>query len=143
MRSRMSIKIVALATAVAFPALADDYASNSGWRFLNFKDPTFSWDIYRDTFIGIPPTEDPLSSAFDVIFYEQVYKSKLSADGNCFGMSLLNQIISKYGGHLGYCAPIRQYSGDPTATAMGPTDPTLRRVINVMHGHQVNLPTVQ
>jgi hypothetical protein len=119
----MSIKIAAMAGVVAFPALADDYASNNGWRFLNFNDPTFSWDIYRDTFIGIPPSEDPVSRAFDVIFYEQVYKSKLSADGNCFGMSLLNQMILKYGGHLGYCAPVTQYSGDPTSTAMGPTDP--------------------
>ena len=143
MRSRMSLKIATLAAVVAFPALADDYASQNGWRFLNFQDPTFSWDIYRDTFIGIPSTEDALSSAFDVVFYQQVYKSKLSADGNCFGMSLLDQMILKYGGHLGYCAPVTQYSGDPTSTAMGPTDPMLRRAINIMHGHQVNLPTVQ
>jgi hypothetical protein len=141
---RMNIKVAGLALAVAFPALADDYASKNGWRFHNFKDPTFSWDIYRDTFIGIPPSEDPLSSAFDVIFYEQVYKSKLSADGNCFGMSLLDQMILKYGGHLGYCAPVTQYSGDPSATTQnGPTDPMLRRAINIMVGHQANLPTVQ
>jgi hypothetical protein len=109
---------------------------------VNFNDATFSWDLYRDTFIGIPPSEDPWSSAFDVLFYEQVYKSKLSADGNCFGMSLLNLMIQKNGGYMGYCAPVTQYSGDPIS-GMGPTDPMLRRAINVMHGHQVNLPTVQ
>jgi hypothetical protein len=132
-----------LVILLARPVYADDYASKNGWRFHNFSDPTFSWDLYRDTFIGIPPSEDPFSSAFDVLFYEQVYKSKLSAHGNCFGMSLLNLMIQKNGGHLGFCAPVTQYSGDPTSPGMGPTDPMLRRAINVMHGHQVNLPTVQ
>lgn len=132
-----------LTVLLACPAYADDYAAKNGWRFHNFSDPTFSWDLYRDTFIGIPPTEDPFSSAFDVLFYEQVYKSKLSADGNCFGMSLLNLLIQKNGGYLGFCAPVTQYSSDPTSSGMGPTDPMLRRAINVMHGHQVNLPTVQ
>lgn len=145
MKSQLLIKLVAvtLALSVATTGFADDYASKNGWRFLNFSDPTFSWSLYRDAFIGIPPAEDPWSSAFDVLFYEQVYKSKLSADGNCFGMSLLNLMIQKNGGHLGFCAPVTQYSGDPTSSAMGPTDPMLRRAINVMHGHQVNLPTVQ
>src|SRR4029453_10098062 len=118
-----------IAIVLSCPAHADDYASKNGWRFLNFSDATFSWDLYRDTFIGIPPTEDPWSSAFDVLFYDQVYKSKLSADGNCFGMSLLDSITQKDGGHLGFCAPVTQYSGDPTSAAMGPTDPTLRRAI--------------
>jgi hypothetical protein len=145
MKLRVWHRLISLVLAVflACPVYGDDYASKNGWRFLNFSDSTFSWDLYRDTFIGIPPTEDPFSSAFDVLFYEQVYKSKLSADGNCFGMSLLNLMIQKNGGHLGYCAPVTQYSGDPTSSAMGPTDPMLRRAINVMHGHQVNLPTVQ
>jgi hypothetical protein len=145
MKSQLVIKLaaVALSSSMATAGFADDYAALNGWRFLNFSDPTFSWGLYRDAFIGIPPAEDPWSSAFDVLFYEQVYKSKLSADGNCFGMSLLNLMIQKNGGHLGYCAPVSQYSGDPTSSAMGPTDPGLRRAINVMHGHQVNLPTVQ
>jgi hypothetical protein len=141
MKSRVTSLL--LTAFLVCPVQADDYASKNGWRFLNFSDPTFSWDLYRDTFIGIPPSEDPFSSAFDVLFYEQVYKSKLSADGNCFGMSLLSLMIQKNGGHLGYCGPVTQYSGDPTSTAMGPTDPMLRRAINVMHGHQVNLPTIQ
>jgi hypothetical protein len=145
MKSRLwiQVKSLVLAAILVCPAYGDDYASKNGWRFLNFSDATFSWDLYRDTFIGIPPTEDPFSSAFDVLFYEQVYKSKLSADGNCFGISIMNLMIQKNGGHLGFCAPVTQYSGDPTSSAMGPTDPMLRRAINVMHGHQVNLPTIQ
>ena len=159
MKLRLCIRLasVALAILLATPAYADDYASKNGWRFLNFSDcpsctppidKTLSWAVYRDALIGIPPAEDPWSSAFDVLFYEQLFKSKLSEDGNCFGMSLLNLMIQKNGGHLGYCAPVTQYSGDPNpdvegSRGIGPTDPMLRRAINVMHGHQVNLPTVQ
>ena len=154
MKSRLWMQIMSPLLGACFvcPINADDYAAKNGWRFLNFSacpsctppiDNTLSWAVYRDALIGIPPSEDPWSSAFDVLFYEQVFKSKLSADGNCFGMSLLNLMIQKNGGHLGFCAPVTQYSGDPTSTAMGPTDPMLRRAINVMHGHQVNLPTVQ
>lgn len=145
MKLRLCIQLTSFVIGIvlACPAHADDYASKNGWWFHNFSDATFSWDLYRDTFIGIPPTEDPWSSAFDVLFYDQVYKSKLSADGNCFGMSLLNLMIQKNGGHLGFCAPVTQYSGDPNSPGMGPTDPMLRRAINIMHGHQVNLPTVQ
>ncbi len=145
MKYRVSIKLTSLFLAflITSAAYADDYASINGWRFHNFTDSTFSWDIYRDTFIGIYPTEDAVASPFDVLFYEQVYKSKLSEHGNCFGMSLLNLMIQKNGGHLGYCAPVTQYSGDPTPAGAGPTDQMLRRAINIMHGHQVNLPTLQ
>jgi hypothetical protein len=144
MKRSVAIGICAIGlTAMTAGALADDHASKNGWRFHNFSDPTLSWDIYRDTFIGIPASEDPVASPFDALFYEQVYKSKLAAPGNCFGMSLLSLMILQNGGHLGYCAPVTQYSGDPNATGMGPSDPLLHRAINVMHGHQVNLPTLQ
>jgi hypothetical protein len=159
MKSRLCIRLasVALAILLATPAYTDDYALKNGWRFLNFSecpsctppiDNTLSWAVYRDAMIGIPPAEDPWSSAFDVLFYEQLFKSQLSKDGNCFGMSLLNLMIQRNGGHMGYCAPVTQYSGDPNpdvdvSLGTGPTDMMLRRAINVMHGHQVNLPTVQ
>jgi hypothetical protein len=145
MKHRISRKLISffLAFFVIRAGFADDYASKNGWRFGNFDDAILSWDIYRDTFIGIPPSEDPWSSAFDVLFYEELYKDKLAAPGNCFGMSLLNLMIQKNGGHMGFCAPVTQYSGDPTRSGTGPTDLALHRAINVMHGHQVNLPTVQ
>jgi hypothetical protein len=136
----LAVAVLALSATVRLPA--DDYASKNGWRFVNFDDSTLSWEIYRDTFIGIPPTEDVVSSAFDVLFYDQVYKT-LAKKGNCYGMSLLNLMMQKNGGHLGYCAPVTMYSGDATSTKMGPTDPLLRRAINVMHGQQVNLPSVE
>jgi hypothetical protein len=137
--------VVCILSTLCFAGVvrAQPYAQTSAWQFGNFKDASFPWDLYRDTFIGIPPTEDPWSSAFDVLFYEQVYKSKLSNDGNCFGMSLMSLMMLKNGGHLGFCLPIWQYSGDIANPGNGPTDPMLKRAINMMHGHQVNLPTVQ
>jgi hypothetical protein len=159
MKHRFSRKLISffLTCFVASAGYADDYASKNGWRFLNFNncptctppiDKTLSWPVYRDALIGIPPAEDPWSSAFDVLFYEQLFKTELSKAGNCFGMSLLNLMIQKNGGHMSYCAPVTQYSGDPNpdvdgSRGTGPTDMMLRHVINVMHGHQVNLPTVQ
>jgi len=138
MKRRFALVMCVLAAL----ARAQHYAERNAWHFDNFKDPTYSWEIYRDSFTGIPPDYDPWSSAFDVLFYDQVYKDKLSANGNCYGMSLLSLMILKKGGHLGYCVPIPQYSGDIFAGG-GPSDAALRRAINIMHGHQVNLPTLQ
>src|SRR5260370_42560080 len=84
---RTKLAALVLALSIASPGLAGDYASKNGWRFLTFSDAPFPWDVYRGTFIGIPPAEDRWSSAFDWLFYEQVSKSQLSADGNCFGIS--------------------------------------------------------
>ncbi len=125
------------------PVWAQHWTADNGWAFHNFTTPEFSWELYRDTFIGIPPTRDPAASGFDVLFYDYVYKSELSANGNCYGMSLMAQLILEKGGHLGYCAPCAQYSGDLSAADAGPTDPNLYHAINQMHGHQVNLPSLK
>jgi hypothetical protein len=83
------------------------------------------------------------------VFYDQVIKHKVTDRGNCYGMSLLSLMMLKHGGHMGYCLPIPQYSGDPSDSVpnenlgAGPTDPMLRRAINIMHCHQVNVPTLQ
>lgn len=140
---RRRIAFLALLSLSALSALqAQQYAEQNGWSFNNFSDATYSWDIFRDTFIGIPPSYDPWSSAFDVLFYDQVYKDKLGSSGNCYGISLMSLMMLKKGGHLGYCLPVPQYSGDILGGG-GPSDPALRRSINIMHGHQVNLPTLQ
>jgi hypothetical protein len=118
------------------------YAEDKAWFIDNWKDPVLSWEIYRDSFIGIPPTYDPWSSAFDVLFYDQLYKSKLSESGNCFGMSLMSLMMLQKGGYLGFCLPVPQYSGD-LYSDLGPTDPDLRHAINQMHGHQVSLPALK
>ncbi len=122
---------------VAFTQTFD--VERDSWYFDNFETDPLTWDIYRDTFIGVPPTRDPLSSAFDVLFYDNLYKSSLAKNGNCFGMSLQSLMMLKNGGHLGYCAPVNQYSGDLIGTpTTGPTDNGLTRIINEMHGHQVH-----
>jgi hypothetical protein len=144
---RRTRRVLAIAVALAlWPAAApaQHYAERNGWHFDNFDTTELPWDIYRETFIGIPPTKDPFSSAFDVLFYDQVYKDKLSENGNCFGLSLMSLMMLKNGGHLGYCLPIPQYSGDIFGSSTtGPSDPGLKRAINTMHGHQVNMPTLQ
>jgi hypothetical protein len=146
MRRIRGVLATVLVTLALWPtaAHAQHYAEKNAWRFDNFKDAQYPWEIYRETFIGIPPTKDPWSSAFDVLFYDQVYKNKLSENGNCYGLSLMSLMMLKNGGHLGYCLPIPQYSGDIFGSpSTGPSDPGLKRAINTMHGHQVNLPTLQ
>jgi hypothetical protein len=145
---RRSVLVIAMLIPLLCPAAspAQYSVATDGWSFHNWNTKPMPWDVYRDTFIGIPPTEDALSSAFDVLFYEQLYKEKLSENGNCFGMSLMSLMMLKNGGHLGFCLPVNQYSGDLVGmggTYLGPTEPMLKRAINIMHGHQVNLPTVQ
>lgn len=118
-------------------AFAQHFTVDNGWYFTNFGTPELTWDQYRATFIGTPAEYSYASSALDAAFYDYVYKDQLSPPGNCFGMSLMAQLIRKKGGHLGYCYPVSQYSGDLTGTT-GPSDPALTYAINVMHGHQIN-----
>ncbi|MGI6456595.1 MAG: hypothetical protein ACOX5R_13390 [bacterium] len=117
------------------------YAAIYGWAFPNYTTPVLSWDIYRDTFIGIPP--DPPSSGFDWLFYDLVYRTELAGEGNCYGLSLMSLMMRKKGGHLGYCLPVSQYSGDSVSPFTGPNDPFLGQYINQMHGHQVNVPSLK
>jgi hypothetical protein len=120
----MNMRTLAIVLAAAlWPAAApaQPYAQSGGWQFDNFKDPALPWDIYRDSFIGIPPTRDPWSSAFDVLFYDQVYKSELSKKGNCYGMSLLSLMILKKGGHLGIVCRCRNIQATTWATLARPT----------------------
>ncbi len=140
---RIRIGLFLAGMVIGSQAGAQHWTADNGWAFRNFDTAEFSWELYRDTFIGIPPTRDPAASGFDVLFYDYVYKSELGANGNCYGMSLTALLILEKGGHLGFCAPCAQYSGDLSATAAGPTDPRLYRAINQMHGHQVNLPSLK
>lgn len=118
---------------------AQHFVEDNGWYFLNFGTPLLTWEQYRDTFIGTPPTYSYAASAIDAAFYDGVYKNQLSPPGNCYGMSLMAQLIRDKGGHLGFCYPVSQYSGGLTVPGTGPSDSRLTYAINVMHGHQVNL----
>ncbi len=122
------------------------------WSFLNFTTPEYGWDRYRETFIGIPATKPvSLSSGFDVIFYEALYKKAISGSGNCFGLALMSALMNEKGAHLGYCAPVGQYPGDwgvdkgsywasnSVPGGGGPKNLGLLRAIEETHGHQLNL----
>lgn len=149
MAARLILAILASALMMSpMAASSQHYAETNGWHFRNFVTDPLTWEQYRDTFLGIPPTRDPISSAFDVLFYDHLYSRELSSSGNCYGMALQSLLMIKKGGNLGYCLPVSQYSGDligtlPGGDTAGPTDPALTRVINQLHGHQVNTETLR
>ncbi len=143
-------------------------AKKLSWGFRNFNSTSeatsscgsyikdFDWELYRDTFLGIPKSPGNGVLSFEKHMFEMIYKTQLARPGNCYGMSLLSLLLYEKGGHLGFCAPPLQYSGDLTAdcsykadngdnkaTALGPASLKLRRAIEQMHGHQVHLPSVR
>ncbi len=120
--------------------LAQPAPQTLGWSFVNFTTPVFSWDIYRNSMFGIPPDSSGVTAPFDLLFYNGAFKTALSANGNCYGLSLMSLVMNKDGGQLGYCCPTNFYGGSGTT---GPTDPKLGRAINIMHGHQVTLACIQ
>jgi hypothetical protein len=128
-----------LALVLSSSSHAQHWVERNTWRFDNFTTAELPWERYRDTFIGVPPERDPWSSAFDVVFYDHLYKTELSKEGNCYGMCLTALLLFKYEGHLGFCAPAYQY----TESAVADPNAPLRLVINQMHGHQVNLPSLR
>lgn len=159
-RKLMLIMLVAVVLALNFPSnsIAQHPAETYGWGFRNFVDSAFSWDIFRNSFFGVPADPDLswATATFDRLFYEQVFETKLpdpagngTGAGNCFGLSLLSLMMNKYGGYYGYCAPPIFYRGDTTKCGGmtnpcdGPTDPQLRRVINIMHGRQLSLAAIE
>ena len=125
-------------------------AEKYGWGFVNFGTPSFGWDIYRNSFYGIPVDSNTswFTAPFDKLFYDLAFETTLAdpsgtggGAGNCFGLSILSLMINNYGGYKGFCAPTIQY----TETDMNgaPTTPGLLRAINIMHGHQISLAFIQ
>jgi len=56
----------------------------------------------------------------------------------------MSLMVNKFGGYNGYCAPTSAYRGDTNWTgAKGPNDLMLHRAINVMHGRQLSLASIQ
>lgn len=109
------------------------------WQFHNFKDPELGWDLYRRSFFGVP--SDPVSAPFDALYYDMAYKT-IADGGNCYGMCVLILKLFLRQGCPGFCPPSAQYSGDWTGSD-GPTDDMLRTTINEVHGHQLDLPSVE
>jgi len=111
-----------------------------GWSFENWGDTVpFSWDLYRQTYLAINPTNDPVEAPLDVAFYE-IFKN-CSTGGNCGGMCLLALAMFEYGGYMGYCAPPNFFDGPPGPN--GPSRPDLRAAINIMQARQFSAPGIR
>jgi hypothetical protein len=140
------VSIFGILLPVTVLAQADAFVTTNSWAFHNFSLPKPDWNTYRNTYIDIPATEDPTSSAFDVLFFNEAYSQidAIGGGGFCYGMSLMSLLMIQNGGNMGFCIPIPQYSGDLNCnTDNGPSNTNLINAIAIMHGHQMNLPTVQ
>jgi len=107
-----------------------EWAKRNTWFFDNFTKDSLTWEMFRETFIGVAPAP---SADFDQIFYDALYKTKLSKPGLCYGMDVMELLILKNGGHMGYCHPPFIYSG-----VARPDDPVLETAIELTHGNQIN-----
>lgn len=136
----VSILLASVTPSVKAQLTPEEAAKKYGWGFDNFTDTYFSWDVYCNSYFGVP-VDTNLSWAtatFDKAFYEAVFKTVLptggcvppaNCEGNCFGLSLLSLMMNKYGGYYGYCAPPVFYKT---------VDSKLHRVVNIMHGRQMS-----
>lgn len=145
-RSYLAAAIVALLSGVlAFPTLGDPFDPKlDGWYFSNWKEESpncvdsceFSWDLYRQTYLGINPTHDCVEAPLDCLYYE-IFKT-CAAGGNCGGISLLALALYKYGGYMGFCSPAYFYTG-----VKGPDRDDLHRAINILQARQFSASGVE
>jgi hypothetical protein len=103
------------------------------WAFENFSDTNVSWNLFRQSYIGVAPSP---SGDFDIAFYDALYKNVLFNPGNCYGMDVTAMIIMQNGGYQGYCHPPFVYAPKPALN--GPQDSMLHTLINITHGYQIN-----
>jgi len=108
-----------------------------GWYFSNWEELApncvgsceFSWDLYRQAYLGINPTHDCVEAPLDCAYYE-IFK-RCAEGGNCGGMSLLALALYKYGGYMGFCSPANFYTG-----AEGPDRDDLHQAVNNLQARQ-------
>jgi hypothetical protein len=119
----------------------DEFVEDHCWRFRNTTyfsnaagDTVLPWEVYVRSFIGICPDSNTAKvlCPLDYAFYHAYNAAFAVASGNCFGMSLLADIIYKEEGHMGFCKPVYTYSGGVD----GPTSAKLCTVITVMQCHE-------
>ncbi len=142
----LSVCIAALLLGVLAPlALSDQFDPKlDGWYFSNWKEENpncvgsceFTWDLYRQTFLGINPTHDCVEAPLDCAYYE-IFKT-CAAGGNCGGMSLLALALYKYGGYMGFCSPAYFYTGTE-----GPDRDDLHQTINMFQARQFSASGVE
>ena len=136
MKTLILLFLVCFAGTQDLQAQAKDtsWLRQNTWAFENFDDTNVSWNIFRQTFIGVAPSP---SGDFDLVFYNDLYKNTLFNPGNCFGMDVLEMLIMEDGGYAGYCHPPGMYAILPDTVRGGPLDPALHQAINIAHGNQI------
>lgn len=142
MRKIILILTLSIVVGLAIPSYAaDEFIENHTWGFRNTTyftnaagDTVLPWEVFVRSFIGICPdsNEAKVLCPLDYAFYHAYNAAFAVASGNCFGMSLLTNIIYKEEGHMGFCKPIYTYSGGVN----GPTSAKLCTVITVMQCHE-------
>jgi hypothetical protein len=142
----LALAVLALLLGIlAFPTLGDPFDPElDGWYFSNWREESpncvgsceFTWDLYRQTFLGVNPTHDCVEAPLDCGYYE-IFKT-CAAGGNCGGMSLLALALYKYGGYVGFCSPAYFYTG-----AEGPDRDDLHRTINIFQARQFSASGVE
>jgi hypothetical protein len=120
------------------PLQVDFEPNEHGWFFDNWGEATeFTWDLYRDAYLGINPTQDPVQAPLDCAFFE-IFKN-CAQKGNCGGMSLLGLALFKYGGYMGFCSPACFYTGGGS----GPDRADLHRAINIFQARQFSVSGIE
>jgi hypothetical protein len=116
------------------PLTVDFDPNVHGWFFQNWGEATeFTWDLYRDTYLGINPTQNLVQAPLDCAFFE-IFKN-CAQGGNCGGVSLLALALFKYGGYMGFCSPASFYTGGGS----GPDRADLHRAINIFQARQFSV----
>ena len=41
---------------------------NDGWYFENFSEGDFTWDLFRESYLGVNPTENCVEAPLDCAF---------------------------------------------------------------------------
>ncbi len=122
---------------LGFYAQAQDtnFVKFNTWSFDNYTIDAslITWDMYRQNYIGIPPTHGD-ANPFEQAIFDHVYKPELFPKGLCFGMDLMAVQMMRYGGYDGFCAPAFIYPG---VFNDGPVDPNLREAISMQMGRQL------
>ncbi|MBI5856143.1 MAG: hypothetical protein HZB42_00730 [Sphingobacteriales bacterium] len=118
-----------------------NWVKKNTWYFDNFVRDTLPWSIFRENYIGVAPAP---AADFDQLFYTYLFRTELAGKGHCYGMDVMELLMMKNGGHLGYCHPPYIYTGcydncsPGTVDSIGPTDLTLRTALEMVHGFQIN-----
>jgi len=119
-------------------AQGPEWVRDNTWFFDNFKDSNVSWNVFRESYIGVAPSR---SLDFDGIFFDELFTNTLYNPGNCYGIDVMAMLIMKNGGRLGYCHPPYVYDGKIHTSggdSTGPSDHNLKIAIEMTHANQAN-----